>query len=284
MNELVGGLFVQLERVISDSFPEVTLEVRVENRKRRQIVGLKEANFLITEKNRPVMNMKLEGSASNNDFADIVILIDRSLLMKKYEEELYHAVREIASSMSGKENVTVISAGEIPVTEWNGSAKNFDFNPKTLKAAYSSQASLELALRLSANSLINRGRKHGIIFLTDGSISPDSFVRYSLSDLSSYLNNNGISFSTVLLRNAAPDDEIAYISESTEGKTYYIYNPSGLKNVMSDIVSLNAGLYQIKYTSSLTTDYGRDYLPVEVEAYLLNRSGRDESGYFAPLK
>ena len=284
MNELVGGLFVQLERVISDSFPELTLEVRVENRKRRQIVGLKETNFLITEKNRPVMNMRLEGSASNNDFADIVILVDRSLSMKKYEDELYHAVREITATMTGKENVTVISAGEIPVTEWNGSAKNLDFNPRTLKAPYSSKTSLELALRLSANSLINRGRKHGIIYLTDGTIPTDSFVKYSLSDLSAYLNNNGISFSTVLLKNAAPDDEITYISDSTEGKTYYIYNPSGLKNVMSDIVSLNAGLYQIKYTSSLTTDYGRDYLPVEVEAYLLNRSGRDESGYFAPLK
>ncbi len=284
MNELVGGLFVQLERVISDSFPEVTLEVRVENRKRRQIVGLKETNFLITEKNRPVMNMRLEGSASNNDFADIVILVDRSLSMKKYEDELYHAVREITATMTGKENVTVISAGEIPVTEWNGSSKNLDFNPRTLKAPYSSKTSLELALRLSANSLINRGRKHGIIYLTDGTIPTDSFVKYSLSDLSAYLNNNGISFSTVLLKNAAPDDEITYISDSTEGKTYYIYNPSGLKNVMSDIVSLNAGLYQIKYTSSLTTDYGRDYLPVEVEAYLLNRSGRDESGYFAPLK
>ena len=27
-----------------------------------------------------------------------------------------------------------------------------------------------------------------------------------------------------------------------------------------------------------------DYLPLEVEAYLLNRSGRDEIGYYAPLE
>ena len=53
---------------------------------------------------------------------------------------------------------------------------------------------------------------------------------------------------------------------------------------MRDITGIPSGLYQLKYTSSLQTEYGRKYLPVEVEAYLLNRSGRDETGYFAPLQ
>jgi hypothetical protein len=32
------------------------------------------------------------------------------------------------------------------------------------------------------------------------------------------------------------------------------------------------------------TDYGRAYLPLEVEVYLMERSGRDSTGYFAPLE
>jgi hypothetical protein len=40
----------------------------------------------------------------------------------------------------------------------------------------------------------------------------------------------------------------------------------------------------MSYTSALPTDFGRAFLPVEVEAYLMNRSGRDETGYFAPLQ
>lgn len=51
MNDLVGGLFVQIERVYADDFPNITLDVRVENRSRKPLVGLKDVNFLITEEN-----------------------------------------------------------------------------------------------------------------------------------------------------------------------------------------------------------------------------------------
>ena len=80
------------------------------------------------------------------------------------------------------------------------------------------------------------------------------------------------------------DSEVQYITDNTCGKSYYVYRPQGLSSVVQDIISLPSGLYQLSYTSSLSTEYGRRYLPVEVETYLLNRSGRDETGYFAPLQ
>ena len=53
---------------------------------------------------------------------------------------------------------------------------------------------------------------------------------------------------------------------------------------MSDMRTVPNGLYTITSTSLLPTDLGRAYLPVEIEVYLLNRSGRDETGYFSPLQ
>ena len=50
MSELLGGLFVQIEKVDASKFPEVKVEVKVENRHRQAVVGLKEQNFVITEK------------------------------------------------------------------------------------------------------------------------------------------------------------------------------------------------------------------------------------------
>lgn len=285
MNDMMGGLFVQIEKVISDNFPEVILEVRVENRRRQQIVGLKAENFLVTEEKRPVADFNLTGSANYNDFADITILIDRSIYMADYEEQLNVAVREIIKSMNGKGNVTVISAGEYPVNEYSGPCSGLEnFNCSVLKNKYSKIAAIDSAIRLSANDLINREKKRGIIFLTTGRTTQNAFTSYSLSDLAGYLNNNSISFSTIMLRNAAVDDEIDYLAKNTTGSSYYIYRQEGLESVIKDIVSLKSGLYQLKYTSSLRTEYGRKYLPVEVETYLLSRSGRDESGYFAPLE
>ena len=98
------------------------------------------------------------------------------------------------------------------------------------------------------------------------------------------MNNNAISFSTVQLSQNKLSDEIAYITDDTTGTLYYIYRPEGLDGVIRDIIDIPSGLYQFKYTSGHSTEYGKKYLPVEIEAYLLNRSGRDETGYFAPLQ
>ena len=156
MDELVGGLFVQIERVSSEKFPEIILELKVENRKRQQIAGLKENNFLITENHRPVVNMRLTGSANFNDFSDITVIIDRSLSMKNYEEQLSHAVREIVSGMNGKGHISVICAGEVPAVEWSGNASEFNFSTKKIKTPYSNIVPLDLAFRLGTNDLINR--------------------------------------------------------------------------------------------------------------------------------
>lgn len=285
MTELVGGLFVQIERVISDNFPNVILEVRVENRKRQPVVGLKETNFYISENKRPVTNMQLLGSANNNTFADVTILVDRSNAMQQYNEQLDYAVQEIAKSMNGMGTLRIVSSGKVPVTEYSGSpVKAEAFSYRTLKTAFAPDTTLDLGIRLSANELVNGEKKRAIIYLTSGSVNQNSFTRYGLSDLTAYLNNNSISFSTIMLSDSVPCDEVHYLTQTTLGDTYYVYRPEGISQVIKDIVAEPSGLYQLSFTSALQKEYGRKYLPVEIETYLLNRSGRDESGYFAPLE
>ena len=98
------------------------------------------------------------------------------------------------------------------------------------------------------------------------------------------MNNNSIACLSVLVTENAADEEIAYIVENTPGGEYYMFRPEGLAGVFQDIIALPAGKYVFSFTSALPTAFGEKYLPLEAEAYLLNRSGRDESGYFAPLK
>ncbi len=285
MNELVGGFFVQIERVISDNFPNVIIEAKIENRHRQSVTGLVLDNFLITEGKRPVENMQLLGSANYNSVADICFLIDRNEKMKPYEEQVNAAVREISQSMQGKGTVQIISAGKIPVIEYKGSPQNLsEFSAASLKSSYSSLVDMDQSIRLAANNLINAEKKRAVIFITEGTVSQNAFEQYSLSDISTYLNNNSISFNTVMLAQKSPDDEISYLTENTNGRQYFIYRPQGLSQILTDILSIPLGLYQFSYTSALPTEYGRKYLPIELEVYLLNRSGRDETGYFAPLQ
>ena len=285
MTELVGGFFVQIERVNADKFPTVTLEVKVENRKRQPIVGLTKTNFLITEDKRPVSNMELVGAANNNETLDVTFLIDRSYEMKDFEDQVNATVREISASMQNKGRVQIIGLGNAPVVEFKGNPLDLsDFSVRALKSEYTDNAPVDLGLRLAANSLINGEKKRAVIYITAGTVGQDAFTKYSLSDLTTFMNNNAVSYNTVLLQNKAPAGEISYIENNTTGYSYYVYRPEGLSSVIDDILSIPSGLYQLTYTSSLATEYGIKYLPVEIQAYLLNRSGRDETGYFSPLQ
>lgn len=285
IQELVGGLFVQIEQLDASKFPHVTVELKVENRHRQPVVGLQEENFYLTENKRPVSNLKFLGAASNNTEADITLVIDRSKTSEMYKSEIETAVKEVAASMNGKGVLRIVSAGSIPVTEYVGSPDALgDFKVDALRNTTANQVSLDLAVRLAANDLINAAKKRAIVIITPGNENSISFEKYNLTGLTSYLSNNSIGCSCIVLNQIALPEELAYVIDNTPGQEYYIFRPQGLSDVVKDIIELPQGVYQLSYTSSLQTNFGTKYLPLESEVYLLNRSGRDETGYFAPLE
>ncbi|OJF77787.1 MAG: hypothetical protein BKP49_01040 [Treponema sp. CETP13] len=285
ITELVGGMFVQIERVNSDNFPKVTLEVRVENRKRQPIVGLRANNFLITENKQIGQEYEFDGAFSSQKLCDIAIVLDNSNLDTTAQHSMELAVQEIAQSMGGKGTLTIVSAGEIPVLEYTGSPTEMqNFTYSSLKGVAGNQVPIDLGIRLAATTIMNGNKKRSIVCITEGHDYPNRFSSYGLADISAYLNNNGIYFCAVTLQNNALDAGLNYITSQTPGKSYYVYRAEGLTNIANDIIDIPCGLYQFSYVSSQSTDFGRKYLPVEIEVYLLNSSGRDETGYYAPLE
>lgn len=288
MQEVVGGLFVQIEKVYSENFPEVTLEIKVENRYSGPLVGLRENNFYITEEKRPVSNLRFNGAGADLDFADITILIDRSASSRNFNVSggVENCVREIARAMNGKGVLKIVSAGSIPALEYSGVPEGaVNFSESALKTPISDVVPFDLALRLCANGLINAEKKRAIIVIGSGKITQDAFSNYLLSETAAYLKNNSIPCYYVEgFAMGKIDEEIEYIVKNTCGKDYHIWREEGLSEIINDIVSLPNGYYSFTYTSALGANFGEKYLPVEAETYLLNRSGRDETGYFAPLQ
>lgn len=283
MSDLAGGLFVQIERVVSDRFPEMILEVRVEDRNRRPITGLKATNFRVTEDRRPAANVQLTGAAALNDICDITVLIDRSPESDRYISEIRSAIAEIADAMNGRGTLRLVSAGSVPLPEGSGNPATGAWGALRLQSPSSALWAFDLGVRLAVNELVNAEKRRAVIFLSTGEMGPRAFARYGLSDLAAYMNNNGVIFSTVYLRQGAALPELEYLSSQTGGTDAYIWRREGLSSLVQSILEAPNGSYQLTWTSTLPTDFGRALLPVEVETWLMNRSGRDESAYFAPL-
>ncbi|MDR2795502.1 MAG: 6-bladed beta-propeller [Spirochaetaceae bacterium] len=290
MDEIASGLFVSIDRVVSTEFPKLTVELRVEDSRRRSIVGLGELNFTLTEDGQPVKNQTLVASGNAAGMADVTILLEKSPGSFPFQDSMAAALRDINAALEGSGSiVSIISAGEQPVRErFNPeSPASLAATARSEAAAFSPRWRFDLALRLAATDLLGRSPKRSIMFVCSGKgLGQLAFEQYSLSELAAYMANNGIVFHAILVGDETETDgeEIRFLCAETGGKAVRLYNPKGVTPLIKQLVSAPSGSYLLSYESSIPTDLGRAFLPVEAEVYLLERSGRDAVGYFPPLE
>jgi hypothetical protein len=137
---------------------------------------------------------------------------------------------------------------------------------------------------LSATDLLPAEKKRAVIYIGSGSLGETAFEQYSLSELAAYLANNDILFHAVIVGGGSAADSIKYLCNETGGSAIPLYRPAGIGGLIQSIARTPGALYTLSYRSRLPSDFGRAFLPVEAEVYLMERSGRDNAGYFPPLE
>jgi DNA-binding beta-propeller fold protein YncE len=280
LEDMASGLFVQIDRVIADQFPLVTVELQVQDRLRRPIVGLDGRNFLLSEEGRIAAEQSLLSAGYAAAAADIAVLVERSGETASLRDDLAAALRDIGAS--GR-IVSLISAGEQPVRERLGTGASA-LAAAARGGSYTPRWRLDLGLRLAATDLLGGAKKRAVVFVGSGGVGELGFDQYGLSELAAYMANNGVIFHAVIVGGGPAGEEIRYLAEETGGRVLPLYRPEGIAPALQSLGANPSGSYTLSYRSQLPTDFGRAYLPVEAEVYLLERSGRDRIGYFPPLE
>jgi hypothetical protein len=289
MEDIASGLFVQIDRVVADEFPLVMVELRVQDRFRRPIVGLNAGNFLLSEDGRAAGEQNFLGAAYLSDQAGVSILIERSSHTRDLGDELAAAVRDIAAA--GGRIVSVVSAGDQPRRESLSPqagvtpARQFEALARGTAASYTPRWRFDLGLRLAATDLLPGEKKRAVVFVGQGAgLGELAFEQYGLSELAAYMANNDVVFYAVIVGGASPGGDIRYLCEATGGMVLPLYRNEGVVQEIKKLAFRPSGCYILSYRSALPTDYGRAALPLEAEVYLMERSGRDGTVYFAPLQ
>lgn len=281
-DDLASGLFVQIQRVISDRFPRVTVELSVQDRSRRPVVGLQGLNFMVSEEGRPAAAFRFEGAGYLSRKVDAAILVERSSAARTLGADFARAAGDLAAAVDRV--VTIVSAGDQPVKEPVGTASRIAESVRVGSVTSGSRWRFDLALRLAASELIPGEKKRAVFFLCTGELGDRAFDRYGLSELAGFLANNEVAFFPVLVGDGQASAELRYLADQSGGKVLSAFSSQGLAPAVQALREGPSSSYLLSYESALPTDFGRAYLPVEVEAYLLSRSGRDATGYFAPLQ
>jgi DNA-binding beta-propeller fold protein YncE len=229
----------------------------------------------------------LLGGLDSNNSADLAIVVERSAATVTMREDLAAAFRDIYSAVLDADLAIsgVISAGINPEREQYDPASPSSFvqAARGRESSFSPRWRFDSAIRLAAGDLLPLSRKRAVLFVTSGALGERSFEQYSITELAAYLKNNQIGFYPVVVGQNPVNDDLDYLVRATGGQTLRLYAPRGIGNDIKSIAERSAGSYLLRYQSSLSSDFGRAFLPVEAEVYILERSGRDRAGYFAPL-
>jgi len=284
-DDLASGFFVQIRNVDAGKFPQVIVELTVEDRLRRPIMGLDNNNFLLTEGGVPVDEQRLYTPGFRYPGADISLLVERSDVTARFRDDLTAASRDInraLQEMGNSKVVSVISAGAQPRRERHDTS--LENAVRGTGDINSNRWRFDLGLRLAATDLLTAAPKRSVVYIGSGSLGDMAFEQYSLSELSAYLANNAIVFNAIIIGGAPASAGIEYLCRETGGMAKHLYRPRGIGELIKSVADTPSGLYSFTYNSRLPTDFGRAWLPVEAEVYLMERSGRDNTGYFPPIE
>jgi len=308
-SSLASGYDVEIVRVDAKDFPIVRMEVSVSDRKGNPVLGLASPNFYLSERVvrstivdeggkavtkrevtlRPVKDSELVGIGQVSKSAQVIILAERSPENGYQKTAFLSALTDIVSSLSNlngfEVSIGLASAGKPPVLiAAPSSSLKLESMATSISTSVSTLGRFDLGLRLAAQSLFPTATRDAIIYLGSGSIDDSSFSGLTISELAALLKNNGLRFFAVTVGTTMPSSSIQYLAERTGGQVFAASRPSGLADLANAIKDAPSGRYSFSFISQADSNFGREQLGINIEAYLFKKSGRDELGYFAPLR
>lgn len=281
---LYSGMHVQVDYLRSEEFPEITLQVTVEDREGEPIVGLDGDNFILSEASRVLEDAELLLAGHDTPRVDGAFLFAPVSTVSDYTEELVAGIEQIYSGSAGELVFRTVVAGEQPVIADPPGVGSTPVAERLRALPTREEWAFDLGLRLAASDLVGTGPRRAIIFFTPPTLPDTAFENYGLQELADYMRANHITFHAVQLEPGTAPGEIEFLVEATGGTLRYLLAPEGIAPLIRQEEQRAQGSYILRYTSSAETDFGRAYIPMEVEARLLIRTGRGETGYFAPLE
>jgi hypothetical protein len=236
---------------------------------------------MLTENGAPVLNQQFLGAGYRSTVSNVSIIMERSDATVGLRDDMAVAVEGIQAGAGSI--ASLVTAGEQPIKESIADG----ILPSAITGAgeaYSPAWRFDLAVRLAATDLLPGEKKRAVVFVGSGALGALSFEQYGLSELAAYLANNGVAFYAVIIGGGQADAALEYLCAQTGGQAIPLYRVQGVTPIIQSISSAPSGAYILSYQSQLPSDFGNAYLPIEAEVTLMARSGRDKSGYFAPLR
>jgi sugar lactone lactonase YvrE len=284
VTSLYAGLAVRVDRVNSVQFPEVNVDISVENRYGRPVAGLALSNFILTENRAAVRSPVLVTSNTQVKRIDVALLVERSPAIEAFSGDAQQAAADLYAAVTPAGRLASISASDRPLRESDFGQTRLRFLRDTFQTGPSDRWRFDVGARLAGDTLITSpgSARRAVVFLSSGSLGQRPFATYSLLETAAYFRNSSIAFYPVIFGTHGPDEDLAWLANATGGRVFAASDPGGIQEVVRTIQARLGPIYTLRFTSVTPGDFGDRYIPLEVQVTVQKASGRDEAGYYAP--
>jgi DNA-binding beta-propeller fold protein YncE len=288
MTALYTSLFVQVDRVNSLAFPDILVEVTVQDQRGRPIVGLQEENFIFSEFYTDITSSRMRRAPGDSSPLELSLLVEKTPQMRAYLPDLSDAVESLYEQLNGSEVPGIwrmLSVGEEVVVETELGASRLESREAATSGPWDPLWRLDRGLRQATAQLLSSGaasNRKAVVLLTTGSLNQESFSDYTLAEVTDYLQNNSIPLYVVYF-GPEVNRELEYICSQTGGSVIPFYSAKGVANLLSGIRRRPESRYLLELRSPSESGFGNNYIELQTEVVFHRKSGRTRSGYFAPL-
>jgi sugar lactone lactonase YvrE len=290
LSTLYGGLDITLDRVRADAFPELFVDITVRDRQGHPISGLDASNFRIYDGELSLGQPLLDWSSSevpeSSDHVTVSVVAVTDLSGSGGDvQSLLRGADDLAGALKPGDSLSLVGAGLNAVVQDVAPENGSEILSALIGSSVGDKPVLwDESLRLAATRIVPERRRKAVVAFVNRPPSSTAFDRYGLVETARLMANNGIAFYPVYSDIGIQSRELDYIAEQTGGESSYLYRPEGSGIIVDMIRKAGIGRYTVSWQTPRSSGYGREFLPVSVEVIYINKSGRDESGTFAPLQ
>jgi len=277
-----ANLNVYVSQIWTSSYPKNFLHIRVWDRTGKPVYNLKEENFLVYEEGTLVPIVKLGATYEFRKNMYVKFIIDKSIYMKEYEDDLIECFKTFLEKTTGKDwlDIKVLSKD----IEVSGRIKSSVLWPIDFYKKQDFSDTLEkfdIALHDSIRELLNVNRNKAIVIFTAGKLNENSFSTYDPDIIINYAKNNGI---PVYIVNFTDENSeiLKLIATETFGKYYSLKDLKEILNLYDTIKNSLPLEYILSYEGLNLKGLKSYFVNVRVKVNYKGLTGIDEVGYYVP--
>jgi len=280
MMKRYSNLILEITSVDINKFPIVALYINVRNRDGSPVYGLDSNNFMIVEDNAQINRVDVNYLKKLPNSSSMVLCVDRSEKNRDYHNEMPWVSDFILKKMKTNDRIKVVNFSN---NYWEGNP--FDWSRRrTLRSVrkreYGKGKRIGKALYNAISDLIPKLNRRGVILITDGSVSEDSFQSYRPENIVNYARAHYVPIYIISFKK--PDTILENIAMETGGAVYRPNQLNKLRKIYDKINNSEEYRYILLYTTFKMPSFKGWWSDVKIKVDYKGQKGTEWGGYFVP--